>query len=336
MNLEEAVTSLKALGIQHAVQETGTEGAVLFLPEYGRVFGLWTHWRGDNAFWTNPEFMRSLQIGAKQTEWINPGGDRMWLGPETEFFVADPKHASESYRVPQALDPGSYTVSAQKGLYCMENRGEVWAFRAQMRIGFRMQRQIKTLGAEEFGSRWGLSYLRQAGYTEQIALDVHDAPSGVALWNVVSFPLGGEGRIPMQKYWARSGLTGVPAGTVHYRDECAVVDCRAGKTKPLWLDAVECRDRVAYIRPHEAEGRSTLVLKEFEKAAPGEYLAESEQRGILGGVVGVGCAAHHCEVSCRSQGTKKRLAWKTTTWAFSGRTEEVLAALVRSPAGVVY
>ena len=73
MGLEEIVVSLKTLGVEYAVLETGADGAVLVLPEYGRVLGLWPHWRGDNALWVNPGFLRLLHIGSKDDGWINPG-----------------------------------------------------------------------------------------------------------------------------------------------------------------------------------------------------------------------------------------------------------------------
>jgi hypothetical protein len=108
VSLEEIVRLLNALGIQYAVQETGTDGAALMLPEYGRILGLWPYWRGENALWVNPEFFRCLQAGSKQEEWLNPGGDRMWLCPESEFFTEDAGRPADTWQVPRSVDPGTY------------------------------------------------------------------------------------------------------------------------------------------------------------------------------------------------------------------------------------
>lgn len=177
MGLEEIVVSMNRLGIAYKVLESGAEGAVLVLPEYGRVLGIWPHWRGENALWVNPEFLRLLEIGAKDDGWANPGGDRMWLGPEEEFFPPE--------SVPPSVDPGKYEGTADKEIYSMENRGEVRAWKSDMVLGFHMLRRIRALGEEEISELWGTRWLRQAGYTEETTLEVsRQIPPNVWLWNL--------------------------------------------------------------------------------------------------------------------------------------------------------
>jgi hypothetical protein len=337
VSLEDTVRNLNALGIQYKVLETGTDGAALLLPEYGRVLGLWPYWRGDNALWINPDFFRSLQIGAKQTEWVNPGGDRMWLCPESEFFIPDAEHPSETFTVPHSLDPGAYTAVDEKGFSSMENQGDLWAYRAGARISFRILRRIRVYGEKELAALWGTTYLRQAGYDEETVLEVKDSPVAVGLWNATCLKVGGQARLPLQRYWADTGLTGLPAGMVELADGCAVIPCRGDKLIRAWLDAVETKSRGAYFLENRETGRATFVLKEFEKAPPGQYTREPVQRGVLGGVLGFACAGFHapsCELGFRSPAAggptgKKKLSWKSSLWAFSGRTDEVLSFLRR-------
>lgn len=165
MALERIVTELATLGIAHAALPSGEEGAVLVLPEYGRVLGLWPHWRADNALWINPEFLRYLHIGSKDDGWLNPGGDRMVLAPDEEFFAEGPASAPE-------LDPGRYGGSGDKALFTMENRGEARALKAGARVRFRIARRIRPLDAARLHAMWGTTYLRSVGYEEEAHLEI--------------------------------------------------------------------------------------------------------------------------------------------------------------------
>ena len=181
MGLEELVVSMNRLGIRYTVLESGADGAVLILPEYGRVLGVWPHWRGENALWVNPDFLRMLEIGSKEDGWLNPGGDRVWLGPREEFFPSD--------TVPPSLDPGKYEGAAEKGVFTMENKGQVHAWQSGMMVGFRIQRRIRSLAEQEISDMWGTRWLRQAGYAEEITLEVsRDVPPEVWLWNLTQVP----------------------------------------------------------------------------------------------------------------------------------------------------
>jgi hypothetical protein len=181
--LEELVVSMNRLGVRYSVMESGTDGAVLVLPEYGRVLGVWPHWRGENALWVNPGFLRVLEIGAKDDGWLNPGGDRIWLGPREEFFPQD--------AVPPSLDPGHYEGVSEKCWFTMENRGEVHAWRSGKMLGFRIQRRIRSLDEQEISDMWGTRWLRQAGYSEETTLEVsREVPPRVWLWNITHVPGG--------------------------------------------------------------------------------------------------------------------------------------------------
>ncbi len=338
MSLEEIVSRLNALGIGYKVLETGTDGAALVLPEYGRVLGLWPNWRGENALWVNPEFFRSLEVGAKQTEWVNPGGDRMWLCPESEFFIPDPARPAETFSVPHSIDPGSYTSSFEKGGTSLENRGDAWAFRAETRIGFKITRRIRVYGEQELAGLWGATYFRQAGYDEETILEVRDCPIAVGLWNGVSVRSGGQATVPLQSFRTSAVLPGLPPELMEPSDGCAVIRARGDKAIRAWFDASEVKTRAAYVHENPETGRATLLLKEFEKAGAGQYAHELEREGAIGsaaaGLLCVGLHAPSCELVFRSPAAggptrKKKTAWKCSLWAFSGRTEEIRAFLHR-------
>jgi hypothetical protein len=334
MGLEEAVRSLNALGIEYKALDTGTDGAAIILPEYGRVLGLWPYWRGENALWINPDFFRSLQIGSKQTEWLNPGGDRMWLYPEAEFFVPDQEHPTESYSVPQALDPGAYCLTTDKDRFCMENHGSLWAFRAGARIGFKITRRLRVFDEAEISGLWGTTYLRQAGFEEETVLEIKDSPIAVGLWNAAYMRTGGRAYLTLERYLSGTALSGLPAATRELSAGCAAIACGGDAQMRIWLDVVESKSRGAYVFDNEEIGRSTMLLKEIEKGAAAQYAREPGGRSSVLGFSCSGSHARSCELGFRSTATggpagRKKVAWRTSTWAFSGRTEEVRALVSR-------
>lgn len=327
MTLEEVVRSLNSLGIQYKVLETGTDGAALALPEYGRILGLWPVWRGENAFWTNPDFLMSLAIGAKETAWVNPGGDRMWLYPEAEFFDS----GAGPSEIPHALDPGKYAGASEKGAYCMENRGDLWARRCGARIGFRILRRIRVYEEKELERMWGRTYLRQAGYDEETAFEILDSPIPAGLWSSTQLAAGGSAHLPLDKPPSAK----IAAAGFEIRDRCVVIPCGGERAVRIWLDASEAKTRGAYIMDNTEAGRSTLVLKEYEKAPVDRYAPEFPAAG--GGAAGFFCAGRHspsCDLGFRSPAAggprgRKKAVWRHSIWAFSGRIEEVREFLRR-------
>jgi hypothetical protein len=346
MGLEETLVSLNTMGIQYAVLESGADGAVLVLPEYGRVLGVWSHWRGDNALWVNPEFLRLLRIGAKADEWMNPGGDRVWLGPEEEFFPSDSE-------VPPALDPGRFEGAAEKTGYRMENKGETRAWKTGARVTFRISRTVRPLDDERLAGMWGTTWLRQAGYQEEAALEVSsDGPVSTWLWNITQVRAGAEVRIPLRPDAESTCLSRLPPEAVLIAKGCALMSLRGGRAQKIGFAAAETRlRRIVSLEEREA-GRAQLVVKDFEGSDDAMNATESrgrpnateyrggpnatrpnatESRGRDGALVECRWGGQDAsgEFSCASPavgpGGKRRLLWKTSLCAFSGRAEEVRA-----------
>lgn len=286
MGLEELAVSMNRLGIRYTVHESGADGAVLILPEYGRVLGIWPHWRGENALWVNPDFLRHLSIGAKDDGWLNPGGDCMWLGPQDEFFPQG--------TVPPSLDPGKYEGAAEKGFFLMENKGEVHAWESGVMLGFRIQRRIRPLGEQEISDMWGTRWLRQAGYWEETTLEVtRDAPPRAWLWNLTQISENAE----------IHGNKGAHAGT------------RTNASNRILC--VEERDDgrgQLLVKSFEAQGEGGQVP--LPVAPPAE-----RPRSTSPGAEVISCVSVPADPRER-----RRVVLRTTLCAFSGRTPEIRAA----------
>ncbi len=283
MGLEELVVSMNRLGIHYTVLESGADGAILILPEYGRILGVWPHWRGENALWVNPDFLRLLEIGSKEDGWLNPGGDRMWLGPREEFFPPE--------TVPPALDPGKYAGIPDKSGFTMENKGEVHAWKSGMLLGFRIQRKIRSLEEQEMSDMWGTKWLRQAGYSEETTLEVsRQVPPSVWLWNLTSVPRGAE----------------VIAG----KGPCAEPGV------PVLPDRILCVEE-------RDDGRGQLLVKSFEAQATGPQPRPPDERP---GSTPSGAGVISCVSAPADPRDHRRVLFRTTLCAFSGRITEIRAA----------
>ncbi len=319
MGLEQTVVSLKTLGVEYAVLESGAEGAVLVLPEYGRVLGVWPHWRGDNALWVNPEFLRQLHIGAKDDVWMNPGGDRMWLAPEEEFFPGGPE-------VPPAIDPGQFARSSDKSVYGMENKGELLARQAGCRLRFRILRRVRPMDDARLADLWGTTWLRQAGYEEETVLEVSgECRCPVWLWNITQARIGAEVRVPLSKRWIETSLVTLPTSSVEFVEDCAVISMRGPQAIRVGIPGSDAGTRILCLEERDA-GRAQLLVKDF-----GREDGKDRENAL------VDCRfdgnADSVEFSCSSPAVgptgKRRVLWKTSLCAFSGRSDEIQAFAAR-------
>jgi hypothetical protein len=186
MSLEELVDTLSTLGVAHEVRRSGAEGALLFLPEFGRLLGIWPHFRAENALWVNPGFLHSLRVGVKDDAWNGPGGDRVWLAPGAEFL-------GEDGAIPPAIDPGRYALSSDRNGLTLASRGEALARRTGVRVRFRITRRLRPLDEAEIDAACGQTYLRRSGCAEELELEIEDTcPVPVRLWSIAQAPPGSE------------------------------------------------------------------------------------------------------------------------------------------------
>ncbi|MCX7029042.1 MAG: hypothetical protein NTU62_02865 [Spirochaetes bacterium] len=195
MNLRDTADALATLGFDHAVLPSGSEGAVLVSSDCGRLLGLWPNGRAENALWTDPGFFEALRGAARREEWMNPGGDWVWLGPDEEFL--DPGTGT-----PPSVDPGRYVSLGDRDGCRMENRGDAWVARSGARVAFRIERRFTAFDTRELAAAWAVPHLRQAGCGETTVLEIAaDAPR-VRLRGIAQVPAGGETWIPLARRWA--------------------------------------------------------------------------------------------------------------------------------------
>ena len=214
----------------------------------------------------------------------------------------------------------------------MANRGDVYAFQAAERIGFHVERRFRVYPEKELCEISGTTYVRQCGYDEETVLEVGNCPIAVGLWNVIPLPPGGSVRIPLLRHWGDTPLAAIPAEVMAAEEGYAVVSCPADKPFRVWMESSDARTRFAYVVEQRDGGRSLLVVKEYQQGRSGGYAVE-HGTPPLAPAAGISCAgprAPCCELSFRSPAAGRaaggrRVVWKSSLWAFSGRNEEILA-----------
>jgi len=117
MNAEAFIDRLDAANIAHYVLENDG-GCAVFLPAAARMIGLWADAEGPNVLWTHPDLFLSAEAASQGWSGLHPGGpggDRLWHGPEHQFFWEGPPQADLSnWRVPDFFDPGGFRAETSR------------------------------------------------------------------------------------------------------------------------------------------------------------------------------------------------------------------------------
>ena len=288
MGLEELVVTMNTLGIRYTVLESGADGAVLVLPEYGRVLGGLAALEGGERAVGEPR-LPSPPSNRGKGRWLAEPRWRTgsWLGPEEEFFPPD--------MIPPSVDPGKYDGIPEKESFIMENEGQVRAWESDLMLGFRIQRRIRPLSEEEISDMWGTRWLRQAGYSEETTLEVSRViPPRVWLWNITQVRKSSE--------------------VLARREERPAADSQAGSRRILCIEERE-------------DGRGQLVVKSFQDLAdrpPGGLprdRAPGRRTSSPPGATEISCASEPADARSR-----RRILLRTALCAFSGRTAEIRTA----------
>lgn len=300
-------------------------GKTVVLPFGGRVIGLCPQ-PELNVLWTHPALGSAASARALLVSgWVNLGGDRTWISPEHELFVADASRPGETYRVPPELDPGSYGVVSQSATAVeLKTSVSVNFYRSGCRGRLSISKRVTELAAPEFALPEGVS---AAGYELACTLSVDgDLSAAVrpALWNLLQVPGGGEIVIPAQgsatpvdyfgkQQWRKCGLrlaASVPAVSESYK-----FGVRAG----------HCKGLMVFL--HLNAPQPFVILRRFSVASPEQYFDapfnDPRQRGVVqqvyvdnGDLGGFGEMEHHSPAMVPDLSSEVRDV--CTTWAFAG------------------
>jgi len=305
-------------------------GKTVVLPFGGRVIGLCPQ-PDLNVLWTHPALSSAASAKALLASgWVNLGGDRTWISPEHELFVADASRPGETYRVPPELDPGSYGVVSQSATAVeLKTSVSVNFYRSGCQGRLSISKRVTELAAPEFALPEGVS---AAGYELACTLVAEgNLPAAVrpALWNLLQVPGGGEIVIPIQGAAAPVAYFGKQQGR---RDgHCLVTSVPASQgSYKFGVMADSCRGVMLYLNLDVPQ--PFVIIRRFSVGSPEQYFdapfTEQQRRGVVqqvyvdnGDLGGFGEMEHHSPAIIPDQCSE--VTEICTTWAFAGPADRL-------------
>lgn len=136
-------------------------GYEILVTEYGgRIFGPFGP-DGVSTLWVNSVFQDSGRFAdfVRERKW-NLGGDRLWFGPELDFFCTSPEAFDESYTVPGPMDPGHYKMESDLSRVHLMNHADVTLPSDKSTKSYEVFRTIRPAANP-------LRYLRQTSFDVQ-------------------------------------------------------------------------------------------------------------------------------------------------------------------------
>jgi len=157
-------------------------GSVSISPERGRVLGI--ELAGHQALWSP---------ATSDAPW-NLGGERLWIGPEVDWFwqrVGKPDFSL--YQVPADLNPDRWSVTRRDADSCCgEIEVSLQSAHRDARVRLGISRAFELNPTSGIESRGGLSFRIST------TLEILDGTAGqpVDLWSILQVPFGGSMIIP--------------------------------------------------------------------------------------------------------------------------------------------
>ncbi len=229
---------------------TTPHGRIHLLPERGRVLGLEVN--GHPALWSPKE---------SSAAW-NLGGERLWLGPESEWFwKKTDKVDFANYQVPPPLDPDNWTVTETAHDWCdaevsltLNNAGG-----RDRSLSLALRRQFSLLGEQNMVA--GQSSI---GIQTVTTMEILGGTPGVAvdLWSILQVPLGGEMQVPLlEAPTVRDYFSPCPPDEISTKDGLLCLKIRGTNIFKVGLPPAEVAGRISYVRP--VEGGQLVITRSF-------------------------------------------------------------------------
>jgi hypothetical protein len=253
----------------------GTE--VLCLPYGGRVLGLFAGGDARNFYWVNSALDGSATARRffASNRWQNTGGERIWLGPEFDYFF--PRYPDMSvYRRPRPLDAGLFKVTRIADGIRLVSTFAVRSHRHKATLKLRLTKSIGMAAdpLRNWPNRIRMKGVHYAGYTQRTGLEFAGSlPTGapVGLWSLTQLPQGGDMIVPtFGQAVPRLFFGRIPRNDLAVKSAIMHCHMRSGGNLKLGLKAHSVTGRVGY--RYESSGAVNLVVRNFLVNPSGEYV----------------------------------------------------------------
>lgn len=220
-------------------------GTISLLPQRGRLLGIEVG--GHHALWSPAEVTASWNLG----------GERLWIGPESDWFWKKTDRVDfEQYQVPPGLDPDGWSVT-DAGASACEARQELdlQCHHADRRIRVAIRRRFEMLDGA------ALAGTAAVGLLTTTTMEIIEGTQGqfVDLWSILQVPFGGRVLMPtIGRPMARDYFDPCPPEEMEASDGLFSLRIGGPAIFKVGLGSGQTAGRIAYVRP--ADGGRWLVL----------------------------------------------------------------------------
>jgi hypothetical protein len=336
--LETLINTFNEIAMDTLLAQNRDGSRVLLLPHGGRVLGLFPPDSNENFFWTHPalESPESAKALFASGVWHNSGGDRTWIAPELDFFF--PAYPDiNTYRPPQALDPGSYRVVSSTHGVSLTSVASLTNSRAKRKLSIEIKKSIDSsrdpLHAEK--TTLGLNASKFAGYALRTSLKVTSdvgASTPIGLWNLIQLPIGGQLFVATLHAATPTVYMGhVPSSALDvlpYLTRWKTGDPGVAK---IGISAVAATGRSGYLRTDGDQG--SLVIRNCFVDPSGDYIDTPKTDPTHTGDAIQGCCVnnekgqfseleYHCPALPGASG-RSQIHDVSQVWAYRGPAREI-------------
>lgn len=241
-------------------------------------------WDEDSpcVYWVNPALATPEDLAAflSAGEW-NLGGERVWVAPEIQFNIRDRADFWGTHHIPDALDPGRYTMLAIDGVIQFHQQIALDAYNtASGRVVLDVERTVRSVPNPLQTALDSTSYMERvhyAGYAQDVTLSILGGdPMLVESWNLVQLNPGGMLVIPATDEATWNHYFGDPtpdATTVE--DGAFRVQLTGQQQYKLGYKALYLSGTIAYLNTTSAQ--PYLLVRQFHNDPSSQYCEEPPQ-----------------------------------------------------------
>jgi hypothetical protein len=238
-------------------QWTTRSGTIRLLPGRGRLLGIEIH--GHQTLW---------QPASIEEQW-NLGGERLWLGPESDWFWQQTDKVDFSkYRVPPELDPDAWFVAVADADHAVaEARIRLQSAHSGRWLDLAVRREWNLLTENSPGG-----FSNAIGLRATTSLDILNGTPGQAidLWSILQIPHGGEMRMPTRGMaLPRDYFDPCPCEEMSRGEEEFTLRIGGAAVFKIGISPASCAGQMAYVRP--VDGGWLVLTRSFPVDAGRRY-----------------------------------------------------------------
>jgi hypothetical protein len=260
---EKLVEKLSSQNYSPLTLTSSSGGRLIILPFGARIIGAFAPQSSENAFWVNDALFDRKKF-LENPKWKNSGGERTWLAPERELFIADLNRPSDTYVVPEAFDPGNYRVLEQTNSKAvLATDADVVSLLTGEKAKVQIQKEIQILDDRE-----------SLAYRQTTTLKYLSDPKNLKLnlWHLAQLPapgkilIGTKSKSSYRTYFGQDNPT-----RVEIKDRCISFGVTADEGHKIGVKAERLTGKIDFLRELKND-LCMLFSKSITVDPAGEYI----------------------------------------------------------------